>query len=200
MNAAHDQTDEAASARDPALQWLAALTAAGETESVWGTSPIRTRSYVSSVTPLAELVTSVRCIVLRGAVGGELDEVLVMRNRDGRHIWPGGRREGDETPEQTIHRELMEEAGCTVDTPGYLGFLHLRHLGPKPEGHRYLHPDFFHLVYTALAVHHDPSARLQDDYELGSSFEPLDQVRRELTTLGEPAFLDAALRALLTGR
>jgi 8-oxo-dGTP pyrophosphatase MutT (NUDIX family) len=184
-----------------ALAWLDVLVPAGETVSTWGTSSwgslsIRTRSYVSTAVPPAELVTSVRCIVLRGLEAGDLVEVLVMRNRDGRHIWPGGRREGNETPEQTLRRELLEEAGCTVGAPVYLGFLHLRHLGSKPDGYPYLFPNFLQLVYAARAVHVDPEARLPDDYELGSAFEPVESVRHELSGLGEPAFLDAALKAL----
>jgi hypothetical protein len=78
----------------------------------------------------------------------------------------------------------------------YLGFLHLRHLAPKPDAYPYLYPDFFQLVYAARAERHDPAARLADDYELESAFEPVAAVRLELSELGEHAFLDAALRAL----
>jgi 8-oxo-dGTP pyrophosphatase MutT (NUDIX family) len=172
------------------LAWLDALTPVGEAIHTWGELPIRTRSYVTTVVPPTDLVTSVRCIVLHG------DDVLVMRNKDGRHIWPGGRREGTETSEETVRRELLEEAGCSVSSPVYLGFLYLRHLAPKPEAYPYLYPDFFQLIYAAQCERHDPEARIPDDYELESAFEPIADVERELHDLGEPAFLRAARDAL----
>ncbi len=176
------------------LKWMVGLVPVGEAVHVWGELPVRIQGYVSEVVPPVEWVTSVRCIVLRG------DEVLVMRNRDGRHIWPGGRREGEETPEETIRRELMEEAGCRVGAPVYVGFLYLRHLAPKPADYPYLHPDFFQLIYAAACQAVEPEGRVPDDYELESEFEPVSGVVGEVNGLGEPAFLRAARSALISAQ
>jgi 8-oxo-dGTP pyrophosphatase MutT (NUDIX family) len=73
------------------------------------------------------------------------DQVLLMRNRDEVHVLPGGRREDGETLVETLRREVLEEAGWTLDVKEMLGFLHLHHLGPKPpdspSGFPYLYPD-----------------------------------------------------------
>ena len=104
--------------------------------------------------PPLEYVTSVRGVVFRG------NRVLVMRNRDEVHILPGGRREDGETLVETLVREVLEEAGWTLKVKEVLGFLHLRHLGPKPvgshQGFPYLYPDFVHVVFLSDAVEHRP--------------------------------------------
>ena len=84
--------------------FLAELTPVHEAEAVWGGGavPLRLRWYLTAAQPPFEYVTSVRCIVLHG------ESVLVMRNLNGRRIWPGCGREAGETPEPTIARELRE--------------------------------------------------------------------------------------------
>ncbi len=51
------------------------------------------------------------------------DGGVVLVSQDGAH-WslPGGRPEGDETWEQTLRREILEEACCTVRAARLLGF------------------------------------------------------------------------------
>src|SRR5215210_7372565 len=94
----------------------------------WGTAaspiPLRIAGYLSQELPPLEYVASVRGVVFCR------DRVLVMRNRDEVHVLPGGQREGDETLVETLQREVLEEAGWTVEVGGMLGFLHLRHLVP----------------------------------------------------------------------
>jgi ADP-ribose pyrophosphatase YjhB (NUDIX family) len=70
-----------------------------------GTLPIRV-SACTRVTPLPEeLVTSVRCIV-------RVDNLLIYcQNSDGRHPWPGGRRQPGESYVETAAREVHEETG-----------------------------------------------------------------------------------------
>lgn len=71
-----------------------------ETEALWadGTMPLRVCYFRSDEQPSEQFVTSVRCLVFQN------DSVLVLRNRKGNHILPGGRREEGETFEQTLRR------------------------------------------------------------------------------------------------
>ena len=156
--------------------FLAAKTPFFETETRWveGSLPLRVRYYVSDEQPPEQLVTSVRCLVIAG------DSVLVVHNREGRHILPGGRLEAGETFEQTLRREVVEETGCTIDAISRLGFIHLEHLGPVPSGYRFPHPHFFQVVYTAGAVEYDPDSARDDDYEDSSAFVSMG----ELDSLG----------------
>ena len=145
--------------------------------------------YLSAESPPRDLVSSIRAVVLRG------DHVLVMRNLDSTHILPGGRVERGETFEETLRRELLEEAGVEIEVMGQIGFAHLKHMTPRPEVYPYPYPDFFWPIYVALFAGSRPEAKVEDDYEVWSGFLPLPEVRR--LTLGdhEKAFLEAAVIA-----
>lgn len=99
-------------------------------------------SYLSETVPPAELVTSVRGVVLTAG------RVVVLRNRDGMHYLPGGRREPGESYLETLAREVREECGLALTEAEYLGFIHFRHLSPKPADYPYPYPDMYHLVYS----------------------------------------------------
>ena len=162
----------------------------------WGTAanpiPLRIAGYLNEESPPLEYVTSVRGVVFCG------DRVLVMRNRDEVHVLPGGRREGGETLVETLQREMLEEAGWTVEVGGMLGFLHLRHLGPKPSdslpGFPYLYPDFAQVVFLGEAVDHRPEARLPGDYEVEAAFRTLSEAKAMGAVLAGRLFLEEALR------
>lgn len=146
---------------DDLASFLSRHTPLAQEMTVWGVSPLRVVSYLlapADKPPPQALVTSVRAIVLRG------DTVLTLRNRDTTHIVPGGQREGGEMAEATLRREVLEETGWTLDAPALLGFMHFRHLGPKPSGHPYLYPDFVQIVFLAEAAVYLPDALLPDDY------------------------------------
>lgn len=135
--------------------------------------------------PLA-YVTSVRSLVFRA------DTLLVMRNHDSTHIAPGGRREKGERLEDTVRREVLEEAGWTIH-PALLGFMHFHHLAPKPEGYVFPHPDFLQVVYMAQAETYCPDAKLPDDYEIETTYLPLAAVHSLPLTDSEQVYLAAAL-------
>ncbi len=144
-----------------------------QAEELWvwggGTLPIHTRSYATSQYPPEELVTSARCIVIQD------QSVLVVGNSGGEHVLPGGGVEPGETYEEAVRRELFEETGWAVGDLTYLGFLHLKHQAPKKEGYRFPHPDFFHPIYSALAISRHIDRRIADDYEETSRFVPFDE-------------------------
>ena len=155
---------------------LAGKTPFCESETRWADDklPLRLRHYVSDEHPPEQLVTSVRCLVVKDG------SVLVLRNREGYHVLPGGRCEEGESLEQSLHREVAEETGWTIEAVSRLGFIHLEHLGPKPTGYRFPHPHFFQIVYTARASEYVPESVIDVDYEESAAFVPMG----ELDSLG----------------
>jgi len=118
-------------------------------------------SYLDPVIPPVRLVTSVRGVVWYD------ERVIVLENEDGRHFLPGGRPEPKESFGDALRREIREECGLTLEAAELLGFLHFRHLQPRPGGYTYPYPDMFHLIYAVTA-----SGELRqgdaDGYEIGS--------------------------------
>jgi ADP-ribose pyrophosphatase YjhB (NUDIX family) len=137
-----------------------------------GRLPLEVRASLCRDLPPLPFVTSVRALVLRD------DQVLVLRNRDGAHLLPGGRIEAGESLAEALRREVQEETGWTLEDPQLLGFLHFRHLARKPAGYTYPHPDFLQLVYVAQAGRLEPAARAADDYETEARFRPTSEIER----------------------
>lgn len=158
--------------KDDIQSFLAGKTPFFETETRWadGALPLRVRYYLSQENPPEHLTTSVRSVVLKG------DSVLVLSNREGYHILPGGRLKAGETFERALHREVAEETGWTIGAVSRLGFVHLEHLGPKPTGYRFPHPHFFQVVCRARASEFVPDSMSDDDYEESAAFVPVGEI------------------------
>ncbi len=171
--------------------FLARHSPLAEEEAVWGQGSIRLRirCYLGLELPPLNYLTSVRSLIFQD------DSLLVMRNIDDTHIYPGGRREGGETLEETVCRELLEETGWEVTEFARLGFIHFQHLTPKPEVYLYPYPHFIHVVYMAKASHFVMGARVEDDYELEAAFRPVSEVREMTLSPCQHVFLKAALEA-----
>lgn len=120
---------------------------------------LRGRSYLTRLEPPAEYVSSVRAVVTRN------NDVLVVTNANISHILPGGRLEPGESHESALRRELIEETGWEVERIEPIGFLHYRHLTPKPPDYRYPYPDFVQRVFTATAERLT-DLKQEDDWEL----------------------------------
>jgi 8-oxo-dGTP pyrophosphatase MutT (NUDIX family) len=151
--------------------YLARHTAGAEDEATWLDGAIRLRitCYLTDEEPPLEYMVSARSVVWRGA------EVLTVRNPDGWHVLPGGRREGGETPEQTVRREVLEETGVHIERPLRLGFMHLRHLTPEPPDYEFLYPNFLWAVYLSDAGLVEPDhARRSDEYEEEAIFRSVE--------------------------
>jgi ADP-ribose pyrophosphatase YjhB (NUDIX family) len=140
-----------------------------------------------------EFVTSVRCLTT-------VDGAVVACEVPGAvHVWPGGRRELGETFPETASRELLEETGWLLEEASVrqVGFLHLQHCSPVPEGHPFPHPDFFQVVVAGSARQHvgDPSAwRDTEGWESRSWLVAPDEVADLPVSAAERAFV-----ALITG-
>ncbi len=145
-------------------------------------------SYFGNKSPPLGYVTSVRCVLLRK------QDVLMVHSKDGTyHILPGGRREDSESIEETLRREVLEEAGWTIREESLLGFMHFHHLSPKPEGYAYPYPDFFQLVFGAQAETHLPHKRVLGDWEQDSVFHPYAELSELDLSQSNRLFLDAVL-------
>jgi ADP-ribose pyrophosphatase YjhB (NUDIX family) len=148
------------------------------------TIPLHIAYYVGDLHPPQPLVTSVRAVVLSAG------KVLTLRNRDGVHALPDGRREPGESYEQTLRREILEESGYTISAPSMLGAVHLRHLGPKPPAYRYVYPDFVWTIYLA-ACDGRRVAAADDAYELEARFESVQSALQRID-LGSRVYVRAA--------
>lgn len=93
---------------------------------------------------------------------------------------PGGHIEADESPEQAVVRETLEETGCTVEC------------GPMIGVYLWIHPQtrqqFLRIVYAASYVSCDESLSL-DDGILGRRWMSLGDLRDRRRQLRTPAVL-----------
>jgi 8-oxo-dGTP pyrophosphatase MutT (NUDIX family) len=175
--------------------FLVQYTPMTQEREVWGRAQLgfHVTCYLGHDLPPLDWITSVRCVVFRGA------SVLVVRDPERQHFLPGGRRESGETLTETLRRELLEETGWTIHDPCLLGWRHCHHLSPKPPGYRYPYPDFLQLVYTAEAAEHLPEARESDGDEIEAVLRPIAVVQALELSPCQHLFLNAALRARCTG-
>ena len=136
-----------------------------------GNIELRIRSYVCDKAPPLDYVTSVRCVLLLGK------SVLVIQSTDGTfHVLPGGRREGNGTIEETLRREVLEEAGWTINQTQMLGFMHFQHMSPKPAEYKYPYPDFFQLVFNSQPEKPRLHRKPKGEWEQASYFINLDEI------------------------
>jgi 8-oxo-dGTP pyrophosphatase MutT (NUDIX family) len=107
---------------------------------------------------------------------------------------PGGRVEKDESPEETLRRELLEETGWTMSDKKLLGFMHLHHLGAIPPNYKYPYPDFLWPIYLAEAGEFSADAKIPDEWVSESEFLPVEEVIKLPLDKGEFLLLDAAFK------
>ena len=108
--------------------------------------------------------------------------LLVEEHAMGRRVFtqPGGHIEADESPEQALVREVLEETGCTVECGDMIGV------------YLWIHPQtrqqFLRIVYAARYVSCDESLSL-DDGILGRRWMSFDDLRDRRPVLRTPAVL-----------
>lgn len=151
--------------------WLEGLAAADDAPlvTVWGgVHRMERRLYATQDQPPDALVSSVRAVVFRNRA------VTVIRDPDGsHHVMPGGRREGAESQADALAREIGEETGWRFERANYFGFLHFRHLTPRPDAYPYPYPDFFQTLHVVEAVEHDRRRIRRDGWETHSRLTPI---------------------------
>jgi hypothetical protein len=178
---------------------LAGYTVLAEESAIWNQeratpTPLHVTAYLTPELPPLDLVTSVRSLVFHG------DALLALSMPEVTHVLPGGRREAGETPEATLRREIVEEAGWTIRSLSLLGVMRFHHLGPEQpqppnQAYRYPYPDFLNLLYLAEGGHFDAATLIPNVYEqLPYTMQPITSVSTQpLTPIGH-AFMAAALR------
>jgi 8-oxo-dGTP pyrophosphatase MutT (NUDIX family) len=157
---------------------------AARDESWWdGQLPLRVQAFTGACEVPESLITSVRSIVMTD------DCVVRCHNRDGTHLWPGGRREPGETFEGTAIREVLEETGWRLDPQSLrqLGWLHFEYLSERPTDWPFPHPDFVQLVYTGIAVRREmaPDGKDwsdEDGWEQSSDLVPWHELDADVLT------------------
>ena len=133
----------------------------------------------------------------------ERDEkfLLVEEYAMGRRVMtqPGGHIEADESPEEALVREVLEESGVSVKCRDMIGV----YLWIQPQTRQ----QFLRIVFAADYLDHDESATL-DEGILGYRWMTFDDIQASRSTLRTPAVLKCvedyrsgrrASDALLTG-
>ena len=169
-------------------KFLSPLTAFEEETQIWpplGT--MRIRCYLTDKMPPVRYVSSARAVVIDG------DRVLLVQDRDGVHIIPGGKLEPDETPEDAMRREVIEETGWSLAFCKPIGILHFIHICSMSEDQG-TQPDFLQVVYAGIPGKYHPELREVDGYEIGAEFVLIDQVRQMPFGTGQQMFLETAIR------
>lgn len=112
----------------------------------WLPQPNEISLILDDVLPPRELITS--ALALAFHEGNFLMTNLHQRGWD----IPGGHIEPGEAPEQTMRREVMEEAAVELGPVRLLGYQRIRLLGDVPEGYRYPQPDSFQVLYIGTVA------------------------------------------------
>lgn len=120
---------------------------------------------------------TVSAVVPRG------DRYLIVEERSSGVVvitQPGGHIEADESPEQAVVREILEETRCSVQVDGLLGV------------YLWIHPQtrqqFLRIVYAANFIGEDPTLEL-DDGIYAVHWYTLDDLERRRKTLRSPVVI-----------
>ena len=175
---------------DELAHFLKPLTPFAEATVEWTIGTLHLACYLTESEPPTHFLTSARAVVTDGS------RVVVVEDPQKKYVLPGGRIEKDETPEDAMRREVLEETGWRINSFRQIGILHYRHL--KVESAVGLHPsqEFLQIVYAATPGEYKPELREVGGYELGSEFMPVSKARTLSLDPGELVFQAAAVECV----
>jgi ADP-ribose pyrophosphatase YjhB (NUDIX family) len=157
--------------------------------ATWAGTELEVSSFLHDDLPPDDLTSSVRAVLLADA------GLAVLHDPNGAHILPGGRRAPGETIEAALQREVAEETGCAIEHSVLMGFIHFRHLTPRPEGYAYPYPEFCQVVFAARGRVVVPDAVDPDGWER-VEFVAMAQLDDLSISPNERMYLQAAVEAL----
>lgn len=167
--------------------------------AVWGgAQKVRLITGPPSLVEDMAHIRSIHIVALMPEAAGKAErEILLVQNKDNSFTFPGGRMEPCENLQQTLKREVWEEARAEI-SPDWsaVAVTRIEYLNRVPGRIHRFHPMYLLWAVgevTALSdePHHDPA-----DSVIGRRLVTLDEAREMLGEL-ENVVLDAALRTAL---
>jgi ADP-ribose pyrophosphatase YjhB (NUDIX family) len=154
---------------------------------------MKVRLCLATTMPPPDAISSILAIVMNAN-----REVLFLwpSNPSGSiaHVLIGGRSLGDETPEETVIREVGEETGWHVRPTRMIGFRHFFHLDPRSPATDRPYPNFVQPIFAATAVEFEPTRIVSGDRIAGEFIDFSAALR--LTELGQRPLLQSAADAV----
>jgi len=121
-------------------------------------------------------------LTVAAVIAHEDKYLLVEEYAIGRRVFsqPGGHIEADESPEQAVIRETLEETGCTIECEDMIGV------------YLWIHPQtrqqFLRIIYAAKFISCDETLPL-DDGVISRRWMSLQDLRDRKSVLRSPAVL-----------
>lgn len=122
-----------------------------------------------------------------GGIVIEDEKVLILKQFHGSWVLPKGRRQGEETLEETALREVWEESGMTCRVQRYLGYVCYNFQRDEHMIHKTVH------YFRMEAVGGEPTP-LADEGFCQAAFIPQDQALKMLRFDSERSLVQAAFR------
>ena len=116
-----------------------------------------------------------QCYITRPAIyavmrDSQKDKIAVIQKRDGKLFLPGGGIEANETPEECLKREVLEETGMDVNIGDFIGRAN-QYFYSQNETTYYLNEGQFYLCDTGEEV----QSPIEDDHVL-QWIDPADAI------------------------
>jgi 8-oxo-dGTP diphosphatase len=135
--------------------------------------------------PLAKLISNVSLVPFIG------DQCLVIHLQNGNREIPGGTLEPDESYLDTIHRELLEEAGARLVTFEPLGAWYCHSSAPRPYRPHLPHPEAYRMVgYGQVELVGDPQNPVDGEQVVGVECMSIAEASQRFLLIGRPALAE----------